>query len=348
MASFKLKFEVTLANNCPLYDKGDRFVIKDTVMKVPDNKSTCLILSRNLTELLIKLLDVEEDTWNIDFDKIHSCGGCTGLIKFSQQTSSKEENAILQHILTSQKDILDFLAECELFKKVEIEVIAKLLANARKITLQPGTVFIKKGQRLEDVYLILSGEASVLDQETEIAVLKTGQLFGEMSLLCSQPATATIVIKDNAQILAIPSIEFRSLMKQHSSVQEQLTRLLVTRLAESNVNRLQDMNYAMRGHLDEIEPVELLQAINMFRLTGSLKLKLVDNTARIAFRQGSIVNAAYQDLNDKNALFAILSQREGSYLFDGELQPDELQSPSIGNFMGLLMEGLQKVDEDQD
>jgi len=77
MQSFKAKFEIIEASNCPLYQTGEGFLLTEKAFSPPDKKGTCLILVREMTELLFALLtETEEEMRNgRDLAKIYSCSG---------------------------------------------------------------------------------------------------------------------------------------------------------------------------------------------------------------------------------------------------------------------------------
>lgn len=80
MPPFSALFKIVDELNCPLYDKGDLFKLNDKAVEFPCEKTTCLILTRELTQLLFKLIGKDAPKPSI----LHGCGGCTGLIKFQQ------------------------------------------------------------------------------------------------------------------------------------------------------------------------------------------------------------------------------------------------------------------------
>ncbi|MCI5224581.1 MAG: DUF4388 domain-containing protein, partial [Candidatus Electrothrix sp. AR4] len=68
--------------------------------------------------------------------------------------------------------------------------------------------------------------------------------------------------------------------------------------------------------------------------------------AIILFKEGEIIHASYADLVGKEALFALLSKKKGSFTYNTELAEKYEELPVLGGFMGLLMEGLQRIDEE--
>jgi CRP-like cAMP-binding protein len=57
----------------------------------------------------------------------------------------------------------------------------------------------------------------------ELAELKAGEFFGEVSLLESTSATATIkAVEDGTEILMIPHDSFQALLKEHPVLEKSL------------------------------------------------------------------------------------------------------------------------------
>jgi len=110
--------------------------------------------------------------------------------------------------------------------------------------------------------------------------------------------------------------------------------------------RVRDFENAMSGRIADVLPAELFQVFHMHQKTGALVMDLAGGRARVAFREGGIIQAQYLDLQGEEAIFAILAEKEGYYRFTSGLSTAEMSAEEIGDFMGLLMEGVRRVDED--
>ena len=92
-------------------------------------------------------------------------------------------------------------------------------------------------------------------------------------------------------------------------------------------------------------PAELFQIFHMNQKTGILSLELPNGNARVSFREGCVINAQYNEMNNQSAIFEMLKEKEGRYSFTTGLSPEEMKAAEIGDFMMLLMEGIKRVDE---
>lgn len=204
MTTFTAAFQVVEERNCPFYSTEDTFLLTDKAAEMPPACPACLILIRELTGLLFKLLPETDNEFKPYQGSLFPCGGCTGLIKFR---------------------------------------------------------------------------------------------------LCPVPETS---------------------LKQ------------VTRDEES----------VMSGRLDAVAPAELLQVFHMHQKTGNLLLDLPGSAARITFREGAVVAARFADLDNQEAIYELLREKEGYFRFLPGLSESQARSREIGDFMMILMEGLRRLDEE--
>jgi CRP/FNR family transcriptional regulator len=83
-----------------------------------------------------------------------------------------------------------------------------------------------------ELYIIQSGRVKITKmvdgQEVMLAVLQTGDIFGEMALLDNKPRSASAIVAEDAQMLAINKANFETMVK----AQPQLATRLITILSE--------------------------------------------------------------------------------------------------------------------
>ena len=137
-------------------------------------------------------------------------------------------------------------------------------------------------------------------------------------------------------------------MSSSATVLIYIAKLLAIRLELLNAVKLIDTRASMSGSLEDITPAELFQVFHLHQKTGVLKMNLGKGEASVSFREGGIVNAAYLHNSGKAAIFTILGENEGSYRFIPGLSAADQKAVEVGEFMMLLMEGVQHEDERAD
>ena len=89
-------------------------------------------------------------------------------------------------------------------------------SKAKRISLKLGQEIIKEGARIDHLYVLRRGEASVeLEGTTSrvvIATLSEGDICGEIAFLGDSTATAAVVAKDEVEVDAIWADDLRQLV----------------------------------------------------------------------------------------------------------------------------------------
>ena len=210
MKIFRAAFEITYVKNCPLYVQDECFLLTDKAIELPLGRSSCLILVRELTGLLLALMPHAASNFSDQRNSVFTCGGCTGLVKF----------------------------------KLTDKTVA---GNAGK-------------------------NATVLKENCESVI---------------------------------------------------------------------------SGQIEAIVPAELLQVFHMHQKTGRLILEFENGSARVTFREGGLLAARYEDFDNQEAIYAMLTQKKGTFHFIPGLPDSLMKTREIGDFMMILMEGLRRLDEDE-
>ena len=348
MKPFHGVFSIVETRNCPLYEAGERLELSEKTMLCPEGKEVCLILVRDMTQLLFQFMGGEEE---VDKNFTFNCSGCRGLIKFTRVSA---ENGIADSSLEGAVTSLDSAGRknytriigSPFLKTLPVDQVDDILSHFREITLEDGAILIRKGEENHNFYLVFEGELAVEDNGIFLETLVDGDLCGEMSYLGADIAVSTVRAAKKTQLLAIAGDTFADLLGTNALVQAFVAQILAKRLRKTNADRARDFELCMSGRLDEIVPAELFQIFNMHKKTGVLAMELRGGTGKVSFREGCLINATYAGEKNQGAIFKILAENKGVYRFTTGLSPEEMKAAEIGDFMMLLMEGVKRVDEE--
>lgn len=80
-----------------------------------------------------------------------------------------------------------------------------------------GEVVVTAGDRGECLFVIVEGEADIFypGRELSVAVLKEGDIFGEIALLTDEPRSATVIAKTELRAMTLNKETFSEYMHQH-------------------------------------------------------------------------------------------------------------------------------------
>lgn len=354
----KIIFTITENNNCPLYTYNDRFelsgiaiplkdsnnnsVITTTIITHPTGKRNCKILDGDLSKLII---NYERS------DKIPvcmmTCSGCTGSIKIEYTKDLSLSDQDPSRLSDEIGSMMHLLTTFPFFKNIDLENLDKVVNFFNMKKYQPGDIVIRKGDPGGKLFIIAGGSVNVLnDAGIIISVLDSGEVFGEMSLICNDAVTATIQVKDEATILDIDQPNFHKILDIYPDIQLYFSRIMAERLNRSNTVRAEDLSSGIVGDLKEIPAEALFQTLNMNNKTGILTISdLTRGTARFSFRQGALIKAKYSEMVGDIAFYEILKENSGRFRFTPGISKEDFETPEIGFFMKLLMEGMRRLDE---
>lgn len=349
MKSFQIVFEIVEGTHCPFYKVGEQLILSDKSLTCPGNKATCLILVREMTQLLFKFLAVNPETLVAE-RSLYSCSGCTGLIKFLPIASPVQPLEFPSRIIFGPREekLMKKVREFPLMQIIPERELEDFVQRFQLVTVREGAVLIHKGEPNTHLYLIVTGQMLVVDGPIAITTLGAGEICGEMSYLGGGVAGASVRALSDAEVLAVASEDFNVLLDKLPALQLYMARLLAQRLTRVNRARAEDFAACMHGRLQDMAPAELFQVFHMNSKTGVLSLDLPRGPGKISFREGCIINAHYQGRENEEAIFAMLAEHEGTYRFTIGLSPQEMKAAEVGDFMKLLMEGIKRVDDERE
>jgi CRP-like cAMP-binding protein len=333
-------FKIIKAEKCPYYELGDELNLSGNALFAPAEKPTCVILVLDITEMLLDVENLEESRLDKHETSRFKCSGCTGNIWLEYK---KKEKQIKDNEIGA---IAGLLSNFSFFQILDDEDIADLVPLLKVKKFEIGEIVIKKGDPGKNLFIVLFGRVEVVgDDGISIAFLGKGEVFGEMSLLSGDLVGATIKVAEPSTILYLNGIDFRKVLQKFPSLQMYFARLLARRLAKTNVGIFEELGSGMVGRLSEMPPVELVQTLNQTQKTGVLTLHLSKGSASVLFRDGELIRARYGEKKDSEAFFEILGEKGGRFKFIPGLPPDAEEDSPVGEFMSLLMEGLNRIDE---
>ncbi|MCP4346644.1 MAG: cyclic nucleotide-binding domain-containing protein [Desulfobacterales bacterium] len=342
MNSPEVIFKIITENNCPYYMPGDEFKLCDNAFSLP-HKPACVSLFMDMLEVSLNIEKHEKANPGTDMPGNSNCSGCKGTVAFEYKKREKKLSEREYEEISAASGLLNNFSFFQTLGEHDINNIVPLL-KVKKYS--EGDIIIKEGDPGANLYIILVGRAeAIVDDGTNIGFMERGEVFGEISLITNARATATIRVSEPSTIIYLEGKDFKNILRRFTSIQMYFARLLAERLAKTNVERLEEFSSGMIGKLSENPPSELLQTFNLNHKTGVLSLTLPNGLAEVIFREGTLLSAVFGEKQGDEAFFEILKQKEGRFKFNAGLPPEKSNESELGDFMWLLMEGLNRIDE---
>jgi CRP-like cAMP-binding protein len=139
----------------------------------------------------------------------------------------------------------------------DVEWLAKA---GERIQLDPGSVLIAAGSRVDHLYIVLDGQVAIKSAAgKEFARLESGEILGEMSLVDPAPAMVTVEAATRTLVLRIPDSKLREKLSQDFPFAARFYRAICVFLADRVRASTQRLGYgenvaaaeAARGELNE-------------------------------------------------------------------------------------------------
>ena len=107
-----------------------------------------------------------------------------------------------------------------------------LASAGERISLEPGTVLIEAGARIDYLYFVLDGQLVVKTRAGDtIAPLESGEILGEMSLVDPAPTAVSVEVLTDATVLRIADSLVREKLASDSGFAARFYRALCVFLA---------------------------------------------------------------------------------------------------------------------
>lgn len=347
-------FIITEERHCPLYNVGEEMEVDEGILKLPAAKPTCLTLTKDLIELASEDVAYERYLQGSKKKTKFECGGCTGIIRFEFK-KEKEFTTIQMKLLAASerreklKTISHFaglLRRIEIFQPLSDDDLLDLATLLKLKDYNWGFPILQKGDPASSLFIIITGRVEVMDEDgVTLAEMGRGEVFGEMSLLSGDSVTTTIMAMEPCQIASLSQKNFRHVLNRFPALQVFFYKLLVSRITTINYQRAEELASGMVGQLADIPPVELCQMINSNQKTGRLKVEVGEKKANLLFNEGELVYATYNSKEGREAFYDVLALNEGRFKFVHGLSLREMEMDILGGFMGMLMEGMKRIDD---
>ena len=143
--------------------------------------------------------------------------------------------------------IATLTATSPLFALIPMRERPAIVERFKLREIEPGTTFIREGQRADGLYVILTGRADVVARGMPIATLTTGDVAGEMSLLSSGVAEATVKARTRVTALNLTSQGLQEMIMIHPQVLEHLSTLSEARRGELASRRVRRIRRRPQG-----------------------------------------------------------------------------------------------------
>ena len=200
------------------------------------------------------------------------------------------------------------------------------------------TMIFSESQTGQELYIIQKGSVKITkivnDNEILIAILKAGDIFGEMSLLENKPRSASAIAYEDTVMMAVNKVNFQRMVSQQPQMITRLTQLLAERIwfsykqlentqISNPVGRLFDalfiqleksrVNIASKtGFTFSMGPKELIDMVGFSKEDSQSLLKELFNNKKLSIQDNKIRTSDTEEIAKQAEYFRKMEKIEQS------------------------------------
>ena len=129
---------------------------------------------------------------------------------------------------------LKALAQVPLFSRATRRELQFIASEGDEVDVPAGRTLTRQGRAGDTFYVLLSGEAEVVIDGKPRRVLKTGDFFGEISMMDRGLATATVTTKGKCRMFVMSHAQFRDAIKASDALMVKVLMAMGERLREDS------------------------------------------------------------------------------------------------------------------
>jgi HEAT repeat protein len=124
-----------------------------------------------------------------------------------------------------------FLRKAPLFAALPPQELQPIGEVAEEHFFEEGDLIAAEGEPGDTAYIIVDGEVDVVSGGRTLAVRRSGEVIGEMSVISSRPRVASLRAKSHVRVLEIHKPAFEAILRERPETALALMRVLSERLA---------------------------------------------------------------------------------------------------------------------
>jgi HlyB family type I secretion system ABC transporter len=163
------------------------------------------------------------------------------------------------------RQLSNFLKVYTVLAKLPAEALKLLALEAEIVTVKAGEVVIHQGDDVGPVFIVEEGRLRVWEQQgkrqRELAFLRKGDLFGELSIARNQPRRATVEALTECRLIKINETTFGKVYARfpefRNKIQERIAQYDYKKTARLPLDFVQEILPANAGPTEQVSSVQL-------------------------------------------------------------------------------------------
>lgn len=222
-------------------DRGDRLILcSDGLHRYIGHRELAFVIGNNTgDEAVSRLVDMANQRGGRD--------NITVVVANADTTASDE-------FVAPVRAHMEVLRKVDLFQFCTYRELMAVCQVAQQLAVEKGTVLFREGEIGRSCYIIQSGTVTIQKNNTQLALVRPADYFGEMSFFDQPRRSADAIALEDSQFLVIDRNNLMQLMKQDSELAAKLMWQLLQKMSRL-VRTSNDRIVAETITLDDLEPM---------------------------------------------------------------------------------------------
>jgi CRP/FNR family cyclic AMP-dependent transcriptional regulator len=127
---------------------------------------------------------------------------------------------------------LDHLGSIPLFSALSRKELQRVARASDEVGVKEGHELVRQGEIGREMFVLVSGTATVKRNGRKIGTASPGNAIGELSLLDKGPRTATVTADSDCRVLVLGAREFAAVLDDLPGVAHKIMAALASRIRE--------------------------------------------------------------------------------------------------------------------
>jgi CheY-like chemotaxis protein len=260
-----------------------------------------------------------------------------------QVQRNQQASDILKHIVSASGVEVDL----PFLLQLPSTLMAEILSVGVTVKQPAGSILLRKGQRVEALHIVVSGEVELFDDQSSRPPDSAGmgETFGEVAFMAGQDAPYTARAKTAVDVLSLDRVQMGELVRRDSRLSHHLSALAASKSRALAARAPARGDSEFFGSLSSMPFSDLVQLMNVSQKNGVLTMEGGGKQGGIVFESGDIKHAWLGQQSGEEAFYALAGWKGASFSFKTGRPgtAPTIQTPTIS----LLMEAMRRVDESQ-
>ncbi|WP_248927428.1 Crp/Fnr family transcriptional regulator [Paenibacillus hamazuiensis] len=204
--------------------------------------------------------------------------------------------------------MIEYLTKVSLFSKLNEAQLTAIADICTKKSFKAGTVLFNEKEPGNTFYVVFSGSVKIYTrsnsgEEKILSLFKSGDSFGELSLIDGKPRSASAQTLEDSVLIALTAPNFLELCKDHFDISLCIMQELCQRLRDTN-QHVYDLTF-LDARTRVIKNLIKLANKNGIRQGNLILIRMMlnyDELSQMAGVQKPILMQVMRDLNEKQIL----------------------------------------------